>query len=346
MSSVDTVEGLLAVWGRGAFTPDPLKSLADQGVVIGDALHQRLTAGQHKRVSAAARAALVDRLRDLGVRRERLGVSALPRAAKTTTLPEGAYDLIIGIRLSLADEVLAGAYETLTWPNELKAADVRQLVTLADLRALSDEVPDVDGLEIGTVHLPEPPTTSAGPGGKLFVTQHFVLDLDVIESGSPAPTTITFLDATLRFNAAVSVQQDPEDPERLAVLLGTLPADLVASTITVSATSALQARSDAALDAFAERIGPASSGPSCLTIPRSAPSCRSPWVRSAAISRSASSGWTWARPWPPALVPSCSVCSSERRHSPIRTRDHLSGSSRRPSRARPSTCRSACMRCS
>jgi len=45
MSSVDTVEGLLAVWGRGAFTPDPLKSLADQGVVIGDALHQRLTAG-------------------------------------------------------------------------------------------------------------------------------------------------------------------------------------------------------------------------------------------------------------------------------------------------------------
>ena len=258
MAEINTAEQLADAWGGVVLSASPTEALQGKGVTIGEKLARRLAAPQAKSLAPKDRAALVRRLTERpGLVPERvrfrIGQAAARQAA--ATLPESEYDLVVGIKLDLVDQTLAGLYATLTWPNELPPARAAQLVDLDDLRDLSDDMPDMEGLAIGALHLVEPPTARADARRRLLVDQPFVLDLDVVGEGTPARTTVTTLRATLTFHVPLRTRHDPDNPGRLRIEFGGLfTEDLAGSRLQIHPESAIQPRSQQAFEAFELKI--------------------------------------------------------------------------------------------
>lgn len=264
MVTIQNAEELIAVWNRVFQADDPVKSLETQGVLLTSGLKQKVFApdSQANRLSDAQRSSLLKRLKAL--RRDNISnevnFSVRPSLPFSIAkdLPPGEYDLILGIKLDLVNQTLAGLFETHTWPNLVKSKEAGKLFKLDELRAFSADVPTVDGVEVGALHFPAPPTASFGDRDSLFVSQSFTLDIDLVQSSIPQRRTISTLVGTLRWNLQMNAEQDGADPQRLRVNFVNQFPDPASDRLEIGPGSPIQPRSAAALrllkDAVSLRI--------------------------------------------------------------------------------------------
>jgi hypothetical protein len=171
-------------------------------------------------------------------------------------LPEGEYDLVVGVKLDVVNQTLAGVYETHAWPNKIKPEDAGLLFTLGDLRAFSDDIPNTDGLEVGALHLTAAPRAVFANEDRLLVSQPFKLDIDLVQTGFPRRTTISTLDGTFRWNLRVGAEQDTVDVEKLKINFVSPGGVTEASTsqLEVSRDSPVQPRDAASLQALTNAV--------------------------------------------------------------------------------------------
>lgn len=253
MATIKNVEELVAVWNRVFETDDPVKSLKAQGVLLTPELEQKFFAPdlQARRLSDEQRARLLKRLKALRPNNFSGEVNfhvrpSLPLSV-AKSLPAGEYDLILGIKLDVVDQTLAGLFETHAWPNILKPEDAGQLFKLDELRAFSDDVPNGEGVEVGTLHFSSPPTASFATEDRLIVNQSFKLDLDLVQSSFPRRTTISTLEGTFRWNLQVNAAQDVAEPEKLKIMFASTSQSPQTSQLEISPASPIQPRNSAAL---------------------------------------------------------------------------------------------------
>lgn len=239
--TLTSVPELVAVWPRVAFAPDPRAALATAGFELSPELEARLAAPGSQ---LAGRAALVERLGGVPPSDVALTVGSAPRLPPRS-LPPGEFDVVVGLRLEVLSHVLDGLYDAFVWPHGLPPDDVPAIL-LERLRALSDDIPDVDGLTMGALHLTAAPTVTAGPDGALRLSQPLRLEVDV---AGPPRTTVTSLTGVLHYLVR-PVADVVGDGNRLVLGLGTEETE----EFTVDGDSLVRPRDEAALQEFSEFV--------------------------------------------------------------------------------------------
>jgi hypothetical protein len=251
MVTINTIQSLIAAYGDVILADDPIKALEKQGKIVSPALQKRLNdAANQKILSQTERQHWIQRLQALKAPgfsdQIRFKVGKSPQVV-FKKLSSGDYDLIVGVRVAVIDETLAGLYDTRTWPARLPPDQAQQIFPLSSLRTFSDDIPDVDGLQIGMLHLTAAPTITAVTSGRLVLHQAFELDVDVKQPGLPR-FTITNLHGAIHMQIPVIARRNPFDIAKLIVEFGTpSDQDLDDSHLEVNPASPVQPRDSESL---------------------------------------------------------------------------------------------------
>lgn len=257
MATIQSLEELMAVLGRVITKNDPLKALEEQGITLSDSLKQQLAdTPQGKRFTQQQRQQLLKRLQTPELRNfpktANLKVGAVPLPSVVRNLPEGDYDLIVGIKLDVVNQALDSAFDTQTWPNSIRPEQAVEILSLNELQDFSDDVPDSEHLRVGSLRFTSPPTTTAASQGRLIVNQPFELDLDIAQPLLPR-VTVSTLKGTIRMHVPIVAERDGN---LLRVILAADPGalDLTISKIEIDPDSEIQPRNEAALQALSALV--------------------------------------------------------------------------------------------
>jgi hypothetical protein len=258
MAHLTTVEELLAAWSEVTLTPDPRSALTAAGHTIDPSLSARLAqaAQNPHRLTPPQRTELLERLRAQGgpLTTKRVHLAIRPRQPVIAhALPPDQFDMVASVRLEKVDEVLAGLFATRVWQQGLSPAEVGPLVSLDDLRGLSDDVPELEGLAVGALHLTAAPKVEVGPSGALRLAQPLRIDVDLIRETAPRRTTVTSLSGIFQYDAQPRAEETAP-----GVISVALDASLGLDTeeFQVSDDSLIQPRTAEALTVFASGFVP------------------------------------------------------------------------------------------
>jgi hypothetical protein len=252
MATINTVNSLVNALGDVILADNSIEALEKQGQVLSPALRKKLqSAAGQKVLSKDERRRWARRLEELKFQgfsdQIRFKVGQPPQVT-FKKLSEGDYDLMVGIRLSVIDQTLAGLYETRTWPARLSPDEAENFFPLSNLRDFSDNIPEVEGLQVGVLHLTTAPTVTAVDSGRLVLRQEFVLDLDVVQAGMPR-FTITTLSGTVHMQLPVVAQRDFLDQDKLIIVFGTFDdEDRNDSRLEINSASQVQPRDERSLE--------------------------------------------------------------------------------------------------
>lgn len=233
---------------------NPLDELKARGFTFSPALEQKLTTTRTtKKLSETDQKRWAQEAKTIGP----VKFQVRPLAALPAALPEGEYDLMVGVRLQVIFEVLAGLYDTLTWPRLIPPDDAGFLFRLSALRDFSSNVPEGDNITVGALHFTAPPTVSPVNGTEnLVVNQPFSLDIDRLSpvsvfGGGVRRTKVSSLDGIVHFGARVVAEVDNNTNELRLAFEGVFGfTEAVAVRIEVDQASPLQPRNAEALTAL------------------------------------------------------------------------------------------------
>ena len=256
MARLDTPDQLLKAWSKVALTADPRAALTGAGHVIAPSMSARLDRKPPGRLRPEQRARLLKELRaerDSGAfvaGRPRFAIRPKQKPA-ARSLPPGEFDVVASVRLEVATEVLAGLYATRVIPRGLPAGQVP--LGLSQLRELSDDIPDADGLAVGALHLTAPPRAEVAPDGGVRLSQALRLDVDLVRNTAPRRTTVTSLSGVLHHDARPSARETT--PGVMRIELDVHPTTPTGTEeFLIDAGSPIQARDDDALAAFTNLV--------------------------------------------------------------------------------------------
>ena len=254
MPQLQTLTQLLEQLGSVATSSDPVGRLLATGFSLSPAIEAKIDATSSSiHLDAVQRRQLAESASRLGPVTFAAGSPLLPLA---DALPEGEYDVVAALRMSVLAETLAALFTGMTYPRELSEQDgIGHICTQERLATLSDDLPP--GARIGPLRLTAPLQIAAIDGtDHVELIQPFSLDFRrtaPFGPGAPKEITVSSFAGTARFGLAL-----------LAKIVGD---ELVFSIenqvpvleddhlrITVLADSPIQPRSVQALGSFTSEI--------------------------------------------------------------------------------------------
>src|SRR6266498_1174004 len=183
MATIQNMEELVTALGSVVTKHDPLQALEEQGVTVADTLKEKLAANpQSKRLTQQQRQRMLKRLETRKFknfpREANFKIGTIPVPLIADELPEGEYDLIVGIKLDIVNQALASAFDTQTWPNAISSKTAVDIFPVQELRNFSDDIPTSEDVQVGTLEFTSAPTMTAASQGRLIVNQPFEVHLE------------------------------------------------------------------------------------------------------------------------------------------------------------------------